>query len=301
MSQSITVDDQDMPALFRLADRISTEHQRAFLRCVAVDLTLIITSSVLGAFSWKEDAAKSTVSLISAVLMSGGLLLTVYIRSQRFEQSWYDGRAIAESIKTRAWRFMTCSDPYTAAHSEAEASKLFIETLKEVMQERRAFSALLGDDPSLAPQISLKMLEVRKLSLPERKLVYLSERISDQRKWYSKNSSRNKKAARFWFNIVLLSQASALFSSIAHVHWPNLPVNIASFFAAAAAAALAWLQLKRHRELSNSYGLAAQELAMISEQAQNVVDSDKFSIFVLDAENAISREHTMWIARRDDH
>lgn len=298
-NQSVT-DDQDMPAMYQLADRASAESQRAFLRCMATDLTLIVASSVIGAFSFSSDAAKSALALVSAGLMSAGLLLTVYIRSQKFEQSWYDGRAVAESVKTRAWRFMTCSEPYGEALTEVEASSLFLKTLQEVMQERKAFSASLCDDTSLAPQISPKMLAVRQMSLSERKSIYLSQRINDQRKWYSSKSKINKKSAQFWFNAVMLSQTFALFSSLALIQWPNLPINVSTFFAAAAAASIAWLQLKRHQELSNSYGLAAQELGLIAEQAQNITTADKLSTFILDSENAISREHTLWIARRDN-
>ena len=299
-NQSVTVDDQDMPAMFRSADHASAESQRAFLRCMATDLTLIVVSSVIGAFSFSSDTAKSALALVSAGLMSAGLLLTLYIRSQKFEQSWYDGRAIAESVKTRAWRFMACSEPYAETLLEEEASSLFLKTLQEVMQERKSFAASLGADTSLAPQISLKMLVVRRMPLADRKAVYLSQRINDQRKWYSSKSKVNKKSARFWFNAVMLSQALALFSSLALIQWPQLPVNVSTFFAAAAAAFIAWLQLKRHQELSNSYGLAAQELGLISEQAQSITAPDKLSAFILDAENAISREHTLWIARRDN-
>ena len=66
-----------------------------------------------------------------------------------------------------------------------------------------------------------------------------------------------------------------------------------------AAAFVAWLQLKRHQELANSYALAAQELSFIAEQIQRVETAGEFSKFVSDAENAISREHTLWAARRD--
>jgi len=286
--------------MFRLANRASEDAQTAFLRFIAADLTLIVASSVLGAFSFSSDTAKSVLALVSAGLMGAGLLLTLYIRSQQFEQSWYDGRAVAESVKTRAWRFMTCSEPYGETLTEAEASRLFLNTLHEVMQERKAFSASLGDDTSLAPQISPKMLAVRRMSLPERKAIYLTQRINDQRMWYSNKSKMNKNSARFWFNAVMLSQAFALFSSLCLIRWPTLPINVPTFFAAAAAAAIAWLQLKRHRELANSYGLAAQELGLIAEQVQNMTTPDQLSDFILDAENAISREHTLWKARRDN-
>jgi len=233
------------------------------------------------------------------VALKVGNAVTLYIRSQRFEQDWYDGRAVAESVKTRAWRFMTCSEPYVEGLSKEDACDLFLQTLKEVTEERKTFSASIGANVSLEPQISDKMLLVRRASLQERKRIYLSQRIDDQRKWYSSKSTNNRDLARHWFNAVMAAQALALFSSLALIRWPNFPVNLASIFAAVAAAFIAWMQLKRHQELSNSYGLAAQELGYIAEQARLIHASEKLSAFILDAENAISREHTLWRARRD--
>jgi hypothetical protein len=298
-TQSFIVSDQDMPALFRSADHVSTEAQRGFVRCMAADLSLIVLSSVIGAFSFNSTTAKSFLALLSAVLMAAGLLLTIYMRSQRFEHNWYDGRAVAESVKTRAWRFMTCSDPYLEELKEEEFSRLFLQTLQEVMKERKGFSASLGTDVGLEPQITQKMLAIRKMPLLDRKSIYLTQRINDQRQWYSNKSRTNKKSAKFWFNSIMLAQMFALLFSLALIQFPDLPINLASIFAAAAAAFIAWLQLKRHQELSNSYGLASQELGLIAEQAQHINTPGKLSTFVLDAENAISREHTLWIARRD--
>lgn len=267
---------------------------------MAIDLTLIVASSIIGAFSFSSVTDKSELALISAVLMSISMFLTLYIRSRKFEQSWYDGRAIAESIKTRAWRFMTCSEPYTENISEADAICLFLKTMEEVKQERKVFCASLIDDKNLKPQISEKMLEIRRLPFIERKYIYFSQRIENQRNWYISKSIANKKFAVIWFNAIMLSQAAALLSSLALIKWPDFPVNISTLFAAAAAAFIAWLQLKRHQELSNSYGLAAQELGLIVDQSINIIEPRKLSDFILDAENAISREHTLWVARRDN-
>jgi len=299
-NQSVAVSDQDLPVLYRSADHASAKAQRGFVRCMATDLSLIVSSSVIGAFSFSSETAKSSFALLSAGLMGAGLLLTIYIRSQRFEQNWYDGRAIAESVKTRAWRFMTCSEPYPEGLRDERASGLFLQTLQEVMKERKGFSASLGADTGLEPQITQKMLAVRQMPLSDRKSIYISQRINNQRQWYSSKSKVNKQAAKLWFNAIMLAQAFALFASLALIQWPDLPVNLSSIFAAAAATFIAWVQLKRYQELSNSYGLASQELGLIAEQAQHINTSETLSAFVLDAENAISREHTLWIARRDN-
>lgn len=247
------ISDEDMPVLFRSADAASATAQRNFIRCITLDLSLIVVASIAGSLSFSSENSKTLLALFSAGFMAAGLLLTLYIRSQRFEQDWYDGRAIAESVKTRAWRFMTCSEPYAESLSEEDARSLFLQTLKEVTKERKTFSASIGANEGLKPQITDKMLLVREMDLQERKKIYLSQRIDDQRKWYSSKSATSKSLSENWFNAVMAAQALALFASLALIRWPNLPVNLASVFAAIAATFIAWMQLKRHQELSNSY------------------------------------------------
>lgn len=57
--------------------------------------------------------------------------------------------------------------------------------------------------------------------------------------------------------------------------------------------------MRQHEELAQSYAVAALELGFIEEQVGRVSDDKGLSAFVADAESAISREHTLWIARRD--
>ena len=68
--------------------------------------------------------------------------------------------------------------------------------------------------------------------------------------------------------------------------------------AAIAAAVAAWAQAQQHRTLSAAYGLAAQELALVMEDLTRVESELGWSDSVNNTEEAISREHTMWLARR---
>jgi hypothetical protein len=65
------------------------------------------------------------------------------------------------------------------------------------------------------------------------------------------------------------------------------------------ASLLAWMQVKQYQELSQSYAIAAHELGLISVLAEHGQSEVDFSAFVADAETAMSREHTLWAARRD--
>jgi hypothetical protein len=95
-----------------------------------------------------------------------------------------------------------------------------------------------------------------------------------------------------------VAQAIALICVIVRIakpKWNYLPVDI---FIICAAAALTWTQTKRFQDLSTAYSLATHEISLLRAYKQNISNEKEFSDFVNDAENAFSREHTQWQARR---
>lgn len=85
-------------------------------------------------------------------------------------------------------------------------------------------------------------------------------------------------------------------AKIANLEFEYFPTDV---FIAVAASILTWMQAKRFTELSASYTLTANEIALIREEAFNLNREEDLSKFVGDAENAFSREHTQWEARKD--
>jgi conflict system pore-forming effector with SLATT domain len=231
--------------------------------------------------------------------VAASILLTLYLKAQKPDQLWYGGRAVAESAKSMAWRYVTGAAPYLAGLPSAEVDKKFILALESIVKERRQLSFGFGGEFSEQPQISDRMRSVRAGALADRKQTYLAERISDQRVWYGNQAKSNRSAEGLYFGVVFASQLAALASAIALVRWPDSNVRLTGFFASLASALIAWLQLKQHKELAQSYSVAELELGFIEEKARHVTTEQEFSDFVSDAENAISREHTLWIARRD--
>lgn len=74
--------------------------------------------------------------------------------------------------------------------------------------------------------------------------------------------------------------------------------NPTGIFTTVIAGILAWTQIKQYKTLAESYGLTTQELGIIEERSKGILKNDEFSNFVIEAEAAISREHTVWLARR---
>ncbi|MCH9305572.1 SLATT domain-containing protein [Escherichia coli] len=83
---------------------------------------------------------------------------------------------------------------------------------------------------------------------------------------------------------------------VANVDVPFWPTDI---FVASAASILTWMQAKRFSELAASYSLTSHEIGLVKEEAKQPNTDEEFSVFVGDAENAFSREHTQWVARKD--
>jgi SMODS and SLOG-associating 2TM effector domain 3/SMODS and SLOG-associating 2TM effector domain 1 len=293
--------EQDYPAVFLAADRASSGAQEKYLSLTRGTLILLVAGAGFAAASavFAFDSIKPAFAVISALLLAGSLLLTLYLKAQKPEQLWYGGRAVAESAKSMAWRYMTQAAPYLADPSAAGVDQKFVSFLESIVKERKQLAFGFGGEFTKQPQISDRMRAVRASTLAERCQVYLTERICDQRVWYGDQAKNNRLAENRYFKVVFMSQFAALAAAIALVRWPGSTVRLTGFFASLASALIAWLQLKQHKELAQSYSVAELELGFIEEKARHVTTEKAFSDFVSDAENAISREHTLWIARRD--
>lgn len=143
------------------------------------------------------------------------------------------------------------------------------------------------------------MEKYRCSALSERKAIYLSSRIQDQLDWYAKKTKFNRKMSRnFFWALIAVNSIAVLFAilRITHLDQPMWPTDV---IVAVAASILSWMQAKRYSELAASYALAAHEIVIIKEQLPQQTTDTAFSLFVGDSENAFSREHTQWVARKD--
>lgn len=296
---SLYLGETDLPASFQAADHGSVQAKRIFLLFSRIDLALIIFGAFTTSWAIESDQGRGFLAILGAFSLGAGLLTSLYIKISDAEKTWFSYRAVAESLKTISWRYMTRSTPYEGSITLAEVDKFFTEHLGGILQMPRSKQATLAGEEAIQDQITSKMREVRSLDLKGRKLIYVDQRIREQRAWYTKRSKQNSDDSSKMLFWLILCQGIAVSAAIILVRWPNFNFNFASIFSAASAAIIAWLQLKRFQELAFSYAQAAHELGLIIAREQHVISEEDFSQFVSDAENAISREHTMWLARRD--
>jgi len=300
LSQIAAIAKADLPAAYQSADHAASDSRRNYLRLVWADLALILLGSIVTSWAIEAQNSRATLAIVGAVALGLGSLLTLTIRVSDFDKVWFGARAIAESIKTLAWRYMTGADPYSSSLTSQGVDERFCAEVARILQERRHLGASPTGSEALADQNTATIRMIREQGTETRKGIYLRDRIRNQQAWYALRGQANKNSATRWLVAIAICQALAVVAAILLVRWPEFNLNLASILSSLAAVLLAWLQVRRHQELAHAYGLASHELGLVLAREKYVQTEGELSDFVGDAENAISREHTMWLARRDN-
>jgi hypothetical protein len=292
------VTDEHLPALFRAADRSSFVAQRRYLGFVWANLVLIVVGSVATSLGVASRDLRALLWLLGAAALVTGLGLTVFLLQLKPDEEWFGARAIAESVKTVAWLYMTRAGPYRTSSPDHHADDQFSRDLADILHERPTIDVDVAGSEIAAEEITPRMREVRSQDVEVRKAVYLRDRIRDQRAWYGERAQANARASSRWLVASGAAQLLGAVAAVAMVRWPDFPFHLASVFASIAAALVGWREVKQYGQLGHAYSLAAHELGLVEVRGAHVATEDELAAFVADAEQAISREHTMWAARR---
>jgi hypothetical protein len=293
---SLNLTDADLPPLFRAADQSSLEAQRWFLNATKVRLMGLIGAAFFGLFVWTWGQSPVDWAGVLAALCFGiALVVEGYLLKSKPERTWYDGRAVAESMKTLTWRYAMGADPFNIEHAAAEADELFVRQLGDVLGVVKDLD--LAPDAAVGEQITAAMRAVRAASLQDRKAIYAEHRVDEQQSWYSRKAKWNRSRANRWalgmLAIEVLGIGAGILKAIGTIHG-----DLLGFGGAIAAAMTAWLQTKQHRSLAAAYTVTALELASVRSRIRHQESEGNWAAFVSDAEDAFSREHTLWKASR---
>ncbi|HEY6811189.1 MAG TPA: DUF4231 domain-containing protein [Propionibacteriaceae bacterium] len=291
---SVTVDrPADFPALFRSADRESLRAQRSYLRSLRVRLGALLVAAFGGALTVTTAAGFQIGGGLAFLAFACALGAELFLSTTSPLATWYEGRAAAESAKTLAWRYMVRGEPFEV--DEPNVDKQFLAQTHSLLQDLQSLS--LGTAEPDAHQISDKMRQVRALDFEERRQVYLVDRIVDQQRWYSEKAGWNDRRARSWVLVSIVLEIAGLIGGALKA-FSLINFDLLGFLAAAAGSVMAWIEAKQHRNLATAYGIASQELASIATELPTVSSEERWAAFVGQAEEAISREHTLWRASR---
>lgn len=291
------IEDKHLPGLYQSADTASIDEQKKYFKGIACYLILLIIASLFAYFA--DDYPNPIFKIISTILFLLTLFIMIWLKVSRPDDIWYNGRAVAESVKTRSWRWMMRAEPYVDSENIEIMRKHFVNDLKTILKQNESLIGKLGIIVSIEDPISEVMIEVRKLDLLERFDFYKKERITEQAKWYNKKAKFNKHKSKFWFWSTVGLHAVAIILLLYNIYDPKLKLPI-EVIAVVASSVLTWLQSKKHNELSSSYSLTAHEIVLIKSETTRIETESDFSDYIMNCENAFSREHTQWFARKNE-
>ena len=274
------------PALHELSSRYSGRCQRRYKTSAATSLLSLTVASALGLFAGITQFY--LFATVAALLIAISFISFLVQEKGRGFGDWFDARAVAESVKTASWRFSVGASPYGMHLSQDEA----IAAEKKEVVRRLDFSTERDDFDR--PTESMRAL--RTSNWEARKSAYLAYRVKDQRQWYGGKSQLNDKKQLGWGIAVLIMQIAAVIAAVAAI-W--MRVDLSSVLLTATSSALAWMQVQQHKQLAHSYGIAASELALIEGKLRSACNEGEFVEMAAEAELAMSREHTLWIARNE--
>ncbi len=291
-SSFVRLQDSDLSATYLAAEATSGRGQRRTKLLIRVELISLIVASVTGVTTWRVMDRYDVLAVISALAFLLALACTVIRASTRPEASWYAGRAAAESAKTLGWRYAVGGAPFPPDEPEAVINDRFLGRLRQVVEQLKDTALSVPD--STAYEVTAVMRNIRLQDLATRRVVYKRDRITDQLRWYERRTKTHAASAERWIRLAVASSALGVIS--AAFKFFVIDVDLLGVFAACASAAIAWNQLNQHRSLVAAYAVAARELSLIRDRIDHVPDTE-WATFVSDSEDAISREHTMWLAR----
>jgi hypothetical protein len=289
----------DYPTTLRAAAAVAALAKRRYYILLFLQLGTAFLGALLSGVS--ASAVSPTTSQLcrqaSAVSLLVSFVVLLVGRILRTDTLWWDARAVTESLQSSAWRFMMHVPPFKGSGA-ASADERFRFQVVETLKARSDISAALerrreGD----ASEISPLMQKTRGAPLEERRALYAEQRLNDQRRWYGSRARSHDQAREACFFLAILAQLGAVL--VAFLQWRPGGLNLVPLLVAISASVTAWAQAKRHEESAQAYALAKQELDVMAARLDAARDEVAFEAAVAETEAAISREHTMWMARRN--
>jgi hypothetical protein len=289
------VKEPEFPALYQAADRASLGGQHMSVRLRAAQLLLIISAAVLGGIPLVFGTYRWGAYLAGIAFAVAGLIEATILTVQP-DKAWYQGRAVAESVKSLAWRYAVGGRPFSKSEPEVDADAVLAERIQQILADFETFRIIPLKDAK--HEITEWMTRLRSQELSTRKAAYQRDRIENQRNWYSAKAAWNQGRSVAWSFGLLGVQTLGVIGAVIK-GTTNWDFDLLGVMAAIAAAVVAWLQIKQHAALSQSYAHAAHELSAIQTLAPTIHSEVEWARFVDSSETAISREHTAWRAKRE--
>ncbi|MFF2008668.1 DUF4231 domain-containing protein [Streptomyces sp. NPDC058195] len=297
--QSMVFRNADLPALFHHTDEIAIARQREAVNTTRIQLILLVTGAVPAAFPWHAEVA-GTFRLTDgvSVLAYLGVLVTAYLSARRKAKShWQLNRSAAEFIKSMCWRYSVHGSPFDTGTHHPEA--VFANRLEEGLQELRKVGwadprDLTADSGGL---ITDSMRELREKAFTVRKETYVRDRLIEQRNWYRRRQEVSRRATLVWSTTIGALTALALVFAVLRTFSMAESFVLTGALSAAAAACLAWSEMRRHHPLISAHSLVEEDLEAMQVAMETTLTERQWPGAVFETERIVSPQHTDWLAR----
>src|SRR5258706_8419245 len=284
-----------LPAMYHVADRAATATRRRHMRLVAANLCLVLAVAVVASVSVSSVEGRRIQAAITAAVFGLSLILSLVVAASKYDRVWVESRALAESIKSSAWRFAMSAPPFDAL-SAKEAERKLLEQLQALVRKApMAIGFQAADDRQ---EITDEMVALRAAGVDVRRDRYISDRVADQRAWFAAKASSAARASRAWGALLLAAQAGGLAAALVAIWGAGARFNARPVCAAFAAVSLGWLRATQHRGIAATYTAMSHTLKLTGESARSADTEAAFIKIVVDTEAVLEQENGAWMQRR---
>lgn len=275
--------DADLPGLFCWAEDVKSRGRRRLLTGTRIRLGLTVLVAVVAVAATPFDSKDVAWSaIVAAAGLLGAVFADLALLQMRPERDWVEGGALAEAIKSLAWRYAVGGDPFPAPHLRAD--DVFLDELDELSSAGQELdvSAAMG-----GPPISAQMRALRSAPFDVRKNAYLERRLGQEYARCVTAAARHTSLTRRWRIFLLCTEGigvcAALLSALL---WH---VSIAGVAATIVAAGAAWLETQQHQTHAEAYSRAARDLGLARARIDKINQDEGWSRTVRQAEEVIQR------------
>lgn len=290
MSQASPGTDLQYPGLFTSVDTAAAGQQRQFFALKAIELSALAAGALVGTLAVDDLWGAAGIAALLCFVLAVGIRLSGAGRSA--EKRWYDARAAAESIKSLSWQYAVGGEAFRKGDIDPDGA--FVTHLRQVLHAVPRLDVPATDASAV---VTDDMRGLRAADQDERCRRYREARIDDQVAWYARKARSNRRRSRAWSAVVATLELAAVAVGAARIRG-SIDIDLLGVFAATSAGLIAWTQAKNYTQLSESYAVTSHEVGLVAASVRAGVSEEAWAQSVHDAEAAFSREHTLWLARR---
>lgn len=285
-----------LPGLYKAADTLAADFQNKYLWFLGGQyVSLVLASAFLSLYPEYVIAGWIYFAFISL-----GLGCSFFLMAKKPEKSWYQFRALAESVKTRSWLFSVCGEPFFKYKSLAVAKADYVDDIAEILSANQHVRSTLTQFDADKLSITQSMIDLRQSTLSDRKKTYIKNRVDDQCRWYEQKASSNNTKSNIWsvLTVIVYISAAGIILHGLTTQPQNGFVISPSALLVAASSIIGWTQIKKFNELAAAYSLTAHEISLARIKLEDAKTEETFSSLIDEVELVFSREHTQWVARQ---